>query len=48
MLALITWDNISKYLDMPSSQVLEHLILDDKAVLILPAVMAFEKSKEVV
>jgi hypothetical protein len=46
MLALITWDNISKYLDMPSSQVLEHLILDDKAVLMLPAVLAFEKSKE--
>jgi hypothetical protein len=48
MLALITWDNISKYLDMPSSQVLEYLILDNKAVLMLPAVLAFEKSKELV
>jgi len=48
MLALITWDNISKYLDMPSSQVFEHLILDNKAALMLPAVLAFEKSKELV
>ena len=48
ILALITWDNVSKYLDMSRSQVLEHSILDDKAVLMLPAVLAFEKSKEVV
>jgi hypothetical protein len=44
MLSLISWNYISELLDMTNSQVYELSILDDKAVLMLPAVLAFEKS----
>ena len=45
--ALIAWDESSDYLNMTSDQVQVMLLLGDhKAVLLLPAVLAFEKSKE--
>jgi hypothetical protein len=45
--ALIAWDESSDYLNMTSDQVQVMLLLGDhKAVLMLPAVLAFEKSKE--
>ena len=45
--ALVTWDDAGDYLDMTQAQ-LEMLVKSDdpKAILLLPAVMAFEKSKE--
>jgi hypothetical protein len=47
IMALIAWDDSSKYLDMPSDKVrLMATLGDHKAILMLPAVLAFEKSKE--
>jgi erythromycin esterase-like protein len=46
--ALIAWDDASKYLDMPSKQLPVWAILseDPAAVLLLPAVIAFERISE--
>jgi hypothetical protein len=46
--ALIVYDDASKYLDMPSDQLRVWAILseDPAAVLLLPAVIAFEKISE--
>jgi hypothetical protein len=47
-MALIAWDTSAKYLDMSSDQltVWMHLSEDPAAVLMLPAVIAFEKINE--
>jgi hypothetical protein len=47
-MALIAWDNSAKYLDMSSDQlkVWMHLSDDPATVLLLPAVIAFEKINE--
>jgi len=46
--ALVAWDDASKYLDMPSDQLRVWAILseDPAAVLLLPAVIAFERISE--
>jgi hypothetical protein len=46
--ALIAWDDCAKYLDMPSDKLkVWHALSDDPAaILLLPAVMAFEKINE--
>ena len=45
IVALVTYDNSSKYLDIPSDQLRVWAILseDPAAVLLLPAVIAFER-----
>jgi hypothetical protein len=48
ILALIAWDETSDYLDLPVEQVRVLAALGDhKAVLILPAAIAFESQKEI-
>lgn len=47
--ALVAWDEASDYLNSSVDQVkIWALLGDKKAILMLPAVLAFEKSKEVV
>ena len=48
ILALITYDDAAKYLDMPSDQLKTWAILseDPAAVLLLPLVIAFERISE--
>jgi hypothetical protein len=48
ILALIAWDDCAQYLDMPSDQLKVWAILSENpaAVLLLPAVIAFEKIAE--
>ena len=49
ILALIAWDESAEYLTISSKQVrIMALLGDNKAILLLPAVMVFEKSKELV
>ena len=48
ILALIAWDETSDYLDLPVEQVRVLAALgDQRAILMLPAVIAFERSKEI-
>ena len=48
IVALVAWDDSSKWLDMPSEklQVWAALSEDSACILLLPAVIAFEKIKE--
>ena len=49
ILALIAWDESAEYLNLSSKQVrIMALLGDNKAILLLPAVLVFEKSKELV
>jgi hypothetical protein len=47
MVSLVVWDDAGDYLNLSVDQVQELAMLGDKkAILMLPAVLAFEKSKE--
>jgi hypothetical protein len=49
ILALIAWDSASNYFNLSSDEVTILAILgDNKAILMLPAILAFEKLKEIV
>lgn len=49
ILALIAWDSASNYFNLSSDEVTVLAILgDNKAILMLPSILAFEKLKEIV